>query len=188
MGENFLFFSLFPLFVTCWRTTFSSISYFNIGDENSSFPLVSLSLSFFLSTTMKEYSATTFSWGVREVNLGTFLLIFLSPLSLKQTTGLIFPRIYSALPSSQFFEVGLLDGHISSICLCDTLVSCSFPRGYQFYMSSCLSSVLLHKDLYIVHHSGVLYLMTVAGLRRPSSNSSFLATCEGPLIFLLSSR
>ena len=116
---------------------------------------------------MKEYSATTFSWGVREINLGTFLLIFLSPLFLKQTTGLIFPRIYSALPSSQFFEVGLLDGHISSICLCDTLVSTSFPRGYQFYMSSCLSSVLLHKDLYIVHHRGVLYSMIVAGLRRP---------------------
>ena len=34
-------------------------------------------------------------------------------------------------------------------------------------MSSCLSSVLLHKDLYIVHDSGVLYLMIVAGLRRP---------------------
>ena len=43
-GRNFLFFSLFPLSVTCWRTAFSSISYFNIGDENSSFSLVSLSL------------------------------------------------------------------------------------------------------------------------------------------------
>ena len=46
-------------------------------------------------------------------------------------------------------------------------MSSSFPRGYQFYMSSWLFSVILRRDLYIFHHSVVLYLRIVAGLRRP---------------------